>query len=203
MARPVDQERRREIAVAALDVLRTQGLQQATMSGLAKALGLKRPTLYFYFPSIPDLFVALFEILREEEVAFVASRMAGVADPIDALRAYLRAEYDFMTSRGLDDVMLLMASFWASGSDDHRARFRELVLKDLKPVRGMFVALLEHGVKTGALHPFDAESLVDTIMALQDGLLVQGGVRDDLDVERIHAFIVAHLLEPLRVAPGS
>ena len=93
MARPVDLERRREIALQALEVLRTQGLQQATMSGLAKALGLKRPTLYFYFPSIPDLFLALVEIHREEEVAWVAERLAGKTHPIDAMLAFLRAEH--------------------------------------------------------------------------------------------------------------
>lgn len=201
MARPMDMEKRRELALSALVVLRDQGLQQATMAGLAKALGIKRPTLYFYFPSIPDLFTALIEILREDEMAFVAERLSGQAHPLDALAAFLRAEYAFVMERGLDDVMLLMASFWASGSAKHRERFRGLVLKDLLPARSMFIALLTQGIAGGQVRPCDVEAVVDLIFAVQDGILVQGGVRD-LAVEPVFALIEAQVLEPLRV-PGS
>jgi len=197
VARPVDLERRREIALQALEVLRTQGLQQATMSGLAKALGLKRPTLYFYFPSIPDLFLALVEIHREEEVAWVAERLAGKTHPIDAMLAFLRAEHDFVRERGLDDFMLLMASFWATGSPDDRARFRKRVLRDLLPARQLFTALLMQGVAEGRIRPIDAEGLVDVVFCLQDGILVQGGLRD-LDADRVFSTFESLLL-PLRI----
>jgi AcrR family transcriptional regulator len=198
VARPVDKVKRRELALAALEVLRTQGLQQATMSGLAKALGLKRPTLYFYFPGIPDLFAALFEILREDELAFVAERMKGIAHPLDALSTFLRAEHAFVKERGLDDIVLLMAAFWASGSDADRARFRGLVLDDLLPARSLFVALLQHGIGQGTIGPCDPEALVDLIFALQDGILVQGGLRD-IDAERVFELVETRLLGPLRL----
>jgi len=197
VARPVDLERRREIALQALEVLRSQGLQQATMSGLAKALGLKRPTLYFYFPSIPDLFLALVDIHREEEVAWVAKRMQGQSHPIDALLTFLRAEHEFVSERGLDDFMLLMASFWATGSPDDRSRFRKRVLRDLLPARQLFTALLQQGMAQGQIRAVDAEGLIDTVFCLQDGILVQGGLRD-LDTERVFTMFET-LLEPLRI----
>ena len=197
MARPVDKVKRRELALAALEVLRTEGLQQATMSGLAKALGLKRPTLYFYFPGIPDLFAALFEILRDDELAFVAERMRGIAHPLDALSTFLRAEHAFVKERGLDDVILLMASFWASGSDADRARFRALVLKDLLPARMLFVTLLEQGMAQGTIAKCDSEALVDMVFALQDGILVQGGLRD-IDAEGVFRLVEEQILAPLR-----
>ncbi|MFK7928451.1 MAG: TetR/AcrR family transcriptional regulator [Myxococcota bacterium] len=198
MSRPMDMEKRRELALSALEVLREHGLQQATMSGIAKALEIKRPTLYFYFPSIPDLFVALVEILREDELAWVAERMQGHAHPIDALGVFLRAEHAFVVERGLDDVMLLMTSFWASGSREHRERFRSLVLKDLLPARSMFIGLLQHGIASNLVHPCDVEAVVDLIFSIQDGILVQGGVRD-LDVEPLFALVEDTVLAPLKV----
>lgn len=197
MARPVDKAKRRELALAALEVLRTEGLQQATMSGLAKALGLKRPTLYFYFPGIPDLFAALFEILRDDELSFVAEHMRGISHPLDALSTFLRAEHAFVKERGLDDVILLMASFWASGSDADRSRFRALVLKDLLPARTLFVTLLEQGIQQGTIAPCNSEALVDMVFALQDGILVQGGLRD-IDAEGVFRLVEQQVLGPLR-----
>jgi len=194
----MDMVKRRELALAALEVLREQGLQQATMSGLAKALDIKRPTLYFYFPSIPDLFVALVEILREDELAWVAERMQGHAHPIDALAVFLRAEHAFVVERGLDDVMLLMTSFWASGSREHRDRFRGLVLKDLLPAREMFIGLLKLGIASKQVRECNVEAVVDLIFAIQDGILVQGGVRE-LDVEPVFTLVEDTVLAPLRV----
>lgn len=201
MARPVDLDKRREIALQALEVLREHGLQQATMSGLAKALGLKRPTLYFYFPSIPDLFLALVDIHREEEVQWVAERLQGHDHPIDAMLAFLRAEHDFVVEKGLDDFMLLMASFWASGSEDDRLRFRKRVLKDLLPARQLFTALLHAGMAQGRIRDCDAEGLVDMMFCLQDGILVQGGLRD-LETERVFS-VLASMLEPLRIEASA
>lgn len=201
MARPVDLAKRREIALKSLEILRDQGLQQATMSGLAKALGLKRPTLYFYFPSIPDLFLALVEIHREEEVGFVAERLAGKEHPIDMMLAFLRAEHAFVVEKGLDDFMLLMASFWASGGEIDRERFRQRVLRDLLPARELFTAMLLQGMAAGKVRECDAEGLVDVIFCLQDGVLVQGGVRD-LDAEGVFQTFEA-LLAPLRIEPDA
>lgn len=198
MARPMDMAKRRELALQSLDVLREHGLQQATMSGIAKALGLKRPTLYFYFSSIPDLFDALFEILRADEMRYVAERMQGHAHPLDALIVFLKAEHAFVVEHGLQDVMLLMASFWSSGSQEHRERFRGLVLRDLLPARSMFIALLQQGIAAGQIADCDVEAVVDLIFALQDGILVQGGVRD-LNVEPVFALVEERILSPLRL----
>jgi AcrR family transcriptional regulator len=195
--RPTDHEKRKEIALAALDVVRREGIQQVTMASLAQALGLKRPTLYFYFPSIPHIFAALFEILREDELTFVGGRLAGAGHPLDALMIYLRAEHAFAAQRGLDDVTVLMASFWASGNAEDRERFRALILKDLVPARALFVALLQQGIAQGRVAPCDPDALVDMVFALQDGLLLQQTLRQ-LDAEPVFCLIESHLLAPLR-----
>ena len=55
MPRRPDQARRAELAQAAFDVLRARGMQ-TSMRELADALGIKRPTLYFYFPDLGAVF---------------------------------------------------------------------------------------------------------------------------------------------------
>src|SRR4029079_12839826 len=55
MARRPDLLRRTELAHAAFEVLRTRGMQ-TSMRELAEALGVKRPTPYFYFPDLGAVF---------------------------------------------------------------------------------------------------------------------------------------------------
>ena len=55
MPRRPDLARRAELAHAAFEVLRARGMQ-TSMRELAEALGIKRPTLYFYFPDLGVVF---------------------------------------------------------------------------------------------------------------------------------------------------
>ena len=55
MPRRPDLARRAELATAAFEVLRARGMQ-TSMRELADALGVKRPTLYFYFPDLAAVF---------------------------------------------------------------------------------------------------------------------------------------------------
>src|SRR5215468_7998739 len=60
MPRRPDQERRTALAAAAFEVLRARGMQ-TSMRELAEALGLKRPTLYFYFPDLGAVFESVLD----------------------------------------------------------------------------------------------------------------------------------------------
>ena len=63
MPRRPDLARRAELAHAAFEVLRARGMQ-TSMRELADALGVKRPTLYFYFPDLG----AVFETVLDADV---------------------------------------------------------------------------------------------------------------------------------------
>jgi AcrR family transcriptional regulator len=61
MARQFDAARRTALVEQTLDVLRARGVGRLTMSELATALGVKRPTLYFYFRDLSGLLLAAVE----------------------------------------------------------------------------------------------------------------------------------------------
>ncbi len=68
MARTVDTQRRTELARQALEVMRARGIGRTTMSELAQALGVKRPTLYFYFRDLTGLLHAALADVYELEL---------------------------------------------------------------------------------------------------------------------------------------
>ena len=200
MARTTDQTRRDQIATDALEVLRERGLQNCSMSTLAKALGMKRPTLYFYFSSIGDLYRYWLDRQRREEVAFVAARLVGHDHPLDVLDAFLRAEHAFYEERGLSDYTLLMAQFWASGSAADRDGLRALAAREVAPLHGMFVGLVQQGMQDGRIEPCDPEALVDLLFSTLDGTLLQAGIRG-IDPAGPLDLFRSRILDPLRRAP--
>src|SRR5207245_9747833 len=99
MSRPPDLARRAQLAARAFDVIRARGVHRTTMSDLAAALGLKRPTLYFYFKDLGAVFEAVLEETQRLYFAHVTARVAGVAHPIDLVAAVRRATLEFNQGR--------------------------------------------------------------------------------------------------------
>lgn len=199
MARKLDLVRRAELAARAVQVLRARGAHRCTMSDLAEALGVKRPTLYFYFRDLGAVFDVVFEDTQRRYLEHVGRTLADPdAHPIDALAAAARATAEFQ--EGQRDLVVLLFQLWAhGGSDPERvlARGRELI----EPSRQLLVARLAAGIAAGQVAPCDPARVVDLVLAVLDGAMVAqvtrraspGPVVDEL---------IARVLEPLALRPS-
>ncbi len=80
MPRTPDMKRRAEIAARAFEVLRERGLQRTGMADVATALGMKRPTLYWYFRDLGQLFDEL-PVFRTAQPTAAGDDDFGVLEP--------------------------------------------------------------------------------------------------------------------------
>jgi len=94
MARPIDREKRRDLAMRAVDALQKLGLE-ASMTQLAAELGVKRPTLLYHFPNRAAIVEAALGEILAEQATFIIERMEQHAHPIDQLYAQIRGVYEF------------------------------------------------------------------------------------------------------------
>ncbi|HVK78867.1 MAG TPA: TetR/AcrR family transcriptional regulator [Kofleriaceae bacterium] len=170
MARPLDTQRRAELAHRALEVLRARGIGRTTMSELAEALGVKRPTLYFYFRDLTGLLHAALEDVYRAYFAHVSARVAGIDHPIVALGELARATVEFQ--RGRRDVVALLFQLWAAGDADPEEMFAKARAVN-EPLRADLIARVEAGIARGVVEPCDAAAIVDLVMTVLDGTIVQ------------------------------
>src|SRR5260370_11119394 len=98
MPRRPDLARRAELARAAFDVIHARGVQ-TSMRELADALGVKRPTLYFYFPDLGAVFETVLDQMYQSLGELVVARMHKVAHPLDRLRVVVDATIAFHRDR--------------------------------------------------------------------------------------------------------
>ncbi|MEZ4330871.1 MAG: TetR/AcrR family transcriptional regulator [Myxococcota bacterium] len=148
--------RRAEILAAAETVFGEKGLLAARLEDVAARLGMRRPSLVYYFGDKDALYDAVF---------------AGI---LDALRARIEA------AREGDDALLRMEAIAGAWVDylherPHAARILlHQIVDDLPPrgreVRGRAAALLaaigeeiDEGVATGRIKPIDARSWATAI----------------------------------------
>lgn len=195
MARRPDLARRTELAQAAFEVLRARGVQ-TSMRELADALGVKRPTLYFYFPDFGAVFEAVLDQAYRALAETVVARTRGAAHPIDRLRAVVDATLAFHRER--PQLIGGLFQLWAMGGRDFTTvldRERRVVVA----ARDALVADLKAGIARGEVTKCAPERIVDLVLAVVDGVLVHhvlGIARPDDVIEEL----AARVLEPLRAA---
>jgi AcrR family transcriptional regulator len=69
------------------------------MRELADALGVKRPTLYFYFPDLGSVFESVLDQTYQQLAEVVLARVRAQSHPLDRLRAVVEATIDFHRER--------------------------------------------------------------------------------------------------------
>lgn len=192
MPRRPDLARRAELAKAAFEVLRTRGMQ-TSMRELADALGIKRPTLYFYFPDLGAVFETVLEQMYQALTEHVLAEVARHAHPIDRLRAVITATLSFHRER--PQLLGGLFQLWALGGRDLAAvlaRERRGVLV----AREAMIAELRAGVAARTVRACEPERIVDLVLAFIEGCVIHhvlGLPSHDTADE-----LCARVLEPLR-----
>jgi AcrR family transcriptional regulator len=193
MPRRPDLARRSELARAAFEVLRVRGMQ-TSMRELADALGVKRPTLYFYFPDLGSVFETVLDQTYQAHAELVISKIRNLDHPLDRLRAVVDTTIAFHRER--PQLIGGLFQLWAVGGRDFQAlldRERRIVVA----ARDALVADLRAGIARKDVRPCDPDRVVDLVLAVVDGVLVHhvlGIARPDGVIEEL----ADRIIEPLR-----
>lgn len=199
MARPRDEERRKDLAQRACAVLAREGLG-ISAEHLAQALGIKRPSLLYYFPTYSDILQTSLIDLLMEQTAFVSERTARESHPLRQLYVRVKATHEFHEGRG-EQLLFLTQAIAASGG----ARVEELLRSASYVFEGQrkaMVARIEEGIAEGSVHPCNAEALVAMSRALIDGLTIER-VTGTSNADPVHELFWKSVLEPLVKKPTS
>lgn len=195
MPRRPDLARRAELAKAAFEVLRARGMQ-TSMRELADALGVKRPTLYFYFPDLGAVFETVLDQTYRALAEAVVARTRAVEHPLDRLRAVVDATIAFHQER--PQLIGGLFQLWAVGGRS----FEQVLDRERRiaaAARDALVADLRAGIARREVRPCEPERIVDLVLAVVDGVLVHH-VLGIARADDVIAELAARVLEPLRPA---
>jgi AcrR family transcriptional regulator len=105
----VDAIRNRERVLEAAKAVFTAGGSEASLEAVARAAGVGIGTLYRHFPTREALFEAVYR--REvQQLADLAEQLKQEAQPLDALRRWMRSNVEFVaTKKGMSAALALAA----------------------------------------------------------------------------------------------
>lgn len=128
---------------AALDLLRTKGIDRVRVEVVAKQLGVTKGSFYWHFKDRDALLVRMLERWRSRATVLLIERLdRQIADPVARLRALLRLPLKGQRALLAADIELAIR-LW--GRSDERAR---VALADVDVIRLDYIArqLIEAGL---------------------------------------------------------
>lgn len=199
MARPVDPEKRRELARRAAVVLEREGLE-ISVARLAEALDVKRPTLLYHFPTYAEILEVALEDVLTEQAGVVLAEIVKHAHPIEQLFAQLKAVHAFHS--GKEKRIVFLSQGIAATAGARLPEILERAGRVFEPYRRALADRIRAGIADGSVAPCDADALVGLVRALMDGLIIQR-VASGIDLAPHHELIWTVMLAPLVRTPAA
>lgn len=155
------EERRKEIAAAALKVVGEYGVEGATMARIANAVGISGPALYKHFSGRAEILEAAMDQLLVRVVAWLDS--SHNPNALERLRD-LGATHSSTIATDYEGVVAPLFEFAAAGP---RSRLSGQLAQRQRAALQRFVDIIEEGQAQGSIRPdIDVEATAWTLMGL-------------------------------------
>jgi len=167
--RPADlalrKRRQEQILDAAARLFAQRGYDQANTQELADRLGVGKGTIYRYFPSKRELFLAAVDRGMQRLRDYVDAAMEGIEDPFQRVAVATRAYLEFFDANA-EFVELLI---------QERAQFKDRKTPTYFVYReaniGRWRALLESLIAQGRVRPLNVERITEVISDMLYGTM--------------------------------
>ena len=191
-------KKRRVILQAAMKVFAQDGYHRARMEEVAKEAGIGKGTVYEYFRSKTDLFLALHEHMMSELKSFYFRELSDIRQPGLMLERFIQVA--FQTFRLWEPFFLVFFDFWAQGGrGEHQALFQTRLRDAYALSRDEVAAIISAGVQDGSFRPVDPPRTAASLLACLDGLVVQWLCdRNAFDLDRMRDDLITGTLRSLR-----
>ena len=176
-------------------VLQEHGLNMP-MTKLAEELGIKRPTLLYYFPDRGAIAEHALESLLREQAVYVLARMNEHFHPLDQIYAQVCAIHDF--HHGEEQRLIFLTQAIAATSRERLEAIIDVGNRVFEIHRRAMVSRLKAAMADGMMKKCDPEALMQLVRSVNDGLIVQR-VMTGIDLDAVHAFLWNNVLAPLKV----
>ncbi|MFD2999757.1 TetR/AcrR family transcriptional regulator [Pontibacter toksunensis] len=154
--------KKEQILQSAKAVFGRLGYSKATLDDIAESIGMKKPSLYYYYESKELLFIEAFSQEWRESL----SRIKRIADqepnPHDRLLLYIRSSlryYQEIVTQHTISIRVLIET---------RVTFQELFRESRGKESNYYASVIKEGISNGVFLPCEAERVGYSIMVIKD-----------------------------------
>ena len=165
-------QRKKEIALAALDLFAQNGFEATSISQVAKSARISKGSIYLYFRSKEDLIFHAVGTWADQIMEQTGSEVPADLPPPQRLRALVHAMVDVFLADERS-VRIAAAIFQLFLTSPLLLSQRDLTREVFRGARESIVDILRDGVSQGVFRPEtarEAESIAINLLAYLDGI---------------------------------
>ncbi|MBD1398964.1 TetR/AcrR family transcriptional regulator [Pontibacter sp. JH31] len=190
------------ILEAAKSVFGKLGYSKATLDDIAHAIGLKKPSLYYYYKSKEMLFIEAFSQEWKDSLYRIKKIAEREKDPRERLLLYIRSSlryYQEIVTQHTISIKVLIET---------RILFQELFKESRAKEANFYSSVIKEGIANGTFINCEADRVAYSIMVVKDLIQFEEFQRtqfhnlpsiDFQKIEREVLFTVNLILEGIRV----
>lgn len=164
----VSEFRSNEILVAARKVFARKGFAGATVDEIADAANVAKGTVYLYFPSKREIYLAAFRLGWEKLIEETRRNVEAAPDPQAKLRAFIGTRIHY-AERNRDFISIFHAEFGNIGPSCANKKFKTLYLEQARDLE----AMLERAAADGKIRPMRNDTAAFAVYEMTRGLVTQ------------------------------
>ena len=166
------QEKRNKIIEAAVKVFARLGFPNTKMLAIAEAAGIGKGTIYEYFKSKEDLFVAVINAYMQEMDSQIARRVSRVNDPAEKLKVYFEGWMEITENEFMEFADIFL-DIWAAGLRESKSDLGFDLNKMYGNYRVQITDILNDGIRKRRFKSVNTAIVSSIIIGTLDGLMIQ------------------------------
>ena len=183
MPKVVDRDKKRVCLVeAASKVFAARGFSGTRVVDIAKQAGVGKGTVYEYFDSKEELFLAVFEWFHEGIARRINERLDSTRTALSQLAASFAESAAIIED--FKDLASLNLDFWAAcRGSAFEGRFKAALAELYDGFRGLMAAIIQGGQELGEFRKdVDPYAVAAALVGAFDGMSVQHWIDDSTDL---------------------
>ena len=176
MARIIDKdEKKSSIALSAIKLFCDKGIQQTSITEIAKSAGVAKGTIYLYFKNKEEIVFTIWDILSEQHQEFFQKKITENMSAKEKILQYLNFN-EFEENVDKEQVLKLFQHFVSSMLIDETQLYTEYFESFFQRDYDFIYSYLNEGVEKAEFIIDDVDNLTNIIILLLKGLLVKSKV---------------------------
>jgi AcrR family transcriptional regulator len=157
-----------EILAAARKVFARKGFSGATVDEIAEAANVAKGTVYLYFPSKREIYLAAFRLGWATLIEETRRSVEAAPDPAAKLRAFIETRIRY-AEQNKDFISIFHAEFGNIGPSCANRKFKALYLEQAQVLE----AMLEQAAAQGQIRPMRTGAAAFAIYEMTRGIITQ------------------------------
>jgi AcrR family transcriptional regulator len=162
--------KRAQIVSHAAEVFSQTGYHASKMADIALAAGIGKGTIYEYFATKEQLFLAVYDAWMGQYERLVRERVAEAGDALSKVDAVRESAVEFYESRAVQAPLLL--EFWAHALRTDNPAFLERINATREFLRSIGRELTRELVRAGWFRDVDVNAFTDLEAGMSDGIFL-------------------------------